>query len=81
MREAADGWLTVQETAAMLYTTSGEVCRLLSIGRFKGKKYKQPGRPGGAQWRIDPKSIDKEKQRNAERWKLAEREKRLAERR
>lgn len=81
MREAANGWLTVQETAAMLNTTSGEVCRLLSIGRFKGKKFKQPGRPGGAQWRIDPRSVAKEKQRNAERWKLAEREKRLAERR
>jgi hypothetical protein len=78
MREDTDGWPTVQQTAAMLYTTSAEVCRLLNIGRFRGKKYKQPGRPGGAQWLVDPKSIAKEKRRHAERWKLTLREKRRA---
>jgi hypothetical protein len=60
-------WLTAQETAALMNTTSAEVCRLLSIGRLSGAKQKQPKRPGKAQWLIDPKSIAAEKRRSAVR--------------
>jgi len=60
-------WLTAQETAALMNTTSAEVCRLLSIGRLSGSKQKQPKRPGKAQWLIDPKSIAIEKRRSAVR--------------
>lgn len=60
-------WLTAQETAALMNTTSAEVCRLLSIGRLSGSKQKQPKRPGKAQWLIDPKSIAAEKRRSAVR--------------
>ncbi len=62
-----DRWLTAQETAALMDTTSAEVCRLLSIGRLSGSKQKQPKRPGKAQWLIDPKSIAAEKRRTAVR--------------
>jgi len=60
-------WLTAQETAALMNTTSAEVCRLLSIGRLSGSKQKQAKRPGKAQWLIDPKSIAAEKRRSAGR--------------
>lgn len=60
-------WLTAQQTAVVMNTTSAEVCRLLSLGRLFGSKEKQPGRPGNGQWLIDPKSIAKEKRRLATR--------------
>jgi hypothetical protein len=60
-------WLTAQQTAVAMNTTSAEVCRLLSLGRLSGSKQKQPGRPGNGQWLIDPKSIAKEKRRLATR--------------
>lgn len=60
-------WLTAQETAALMDTTSAEVCRLLSIGRLSGSKQKQAKRPGKAQWLIDPKSIAAEKRRTEKR--------------
>jgi hypothetical protein len=56
-------WLTAQQAAAEMNTTSAEVCRLLSIGRLTGSKQKQPQRPGKAQWLIDPKSIAAEMRR------------------
>ena len=62
-----DRWLTAQEAAALMNTTSAEVCRLLSIGRLTGTKQKQAKRPGKAQWLIDPKSIAAEKRRIAQR--------------
>lgn len=58
-------WLTAQETAALLDSTSAEICRLLKIGRLSGIKKKQPGRAGKAQWLVNPKSIAREKQRLA----------------
>ena len=60
-------WLTAQQAAAELNTTSAEICRLLSLGRLSGHKQKQPGRPGNGQWLIDPKSIAEEKRRTAHR--------------
>jgi len=62
-----DRWLTAQETAVLMHTTSAEVCRLLSIGRLSGSKQKHPKRPGRAQWLIDPKSIAAEKRRTTKR--------------
>jgi hypothetical protein len=62
-----DSWLTVQQTAAMMDSTSAEVCRLLSIGRLVGSKQKQPGRPGKAQWLVDPRSVARERRRTAKR--------------
>jgi hypothetical protein len=59
------GWLTAQQAAIVLNTTSAEVCRLISIGRLSGKKHKQLGRPGNAQWTINPTSIKKESRRAA----------------
>jgi len=56
-------WLTAQETAALLDSTSAEICRLLKTGRLSGVKRKQPGRAGKAQWLVNPKSIAREKQR------------------
>jgi len=53
-------WLTAQETAAQLDTTSSEVCRLLSIGRLSGTKQKDPRRAGKSQWLVDPESVIKE---------------------
>jgi hypothetical protein len=67
MRHRRTRWLTSQETAVELDTTSAEVCRLLSLGRLSGRKQKQPGRPGNGQWMIDPKSIAKEKRRAGRR--------------
>lgn len=58
-------WLTAQETAAILDSTSAEVCRLLKIGRLDGVKRKQPGRAGKAQWLVNPQSIAQEKKRAA----------------
>jgi hypothetical protein len=63
MPKARTNWLTAQQTAVAMNTTSAEVCRLLSLGRLVGSKQKQPGRPGNGQWLIDPKSITKEKRR------------------
>ena len=60
-------WLTAQEAAALMNTTSAEVCRLLSIGRLVGSKQKQAKRPGKAQWLVDPKSIAAEKRRTTGR--------------
>lgn len=56
-------WLTAQQTAALLDSTSAEICRLLKIGRLTGVKKKQPGRAGKAQWLVNPKSIEREKSR------------------
>ena len=58
-------WLTAQETAALLDSTSAEICRLLKIGRLTGVKRKQPGRAGKSQWLVNPKSIAREKKRLA----------------
>ena len=63
--------LSVQETAVILDSTSAEICRLLSIGRLSGIKRKEPGRPGNAQWQVDPKSLAKELKFVAKRKKLA----------
>ena len=65
MRVPSDRWLTAQETATHLNTTSAEVCRLLSIGRLSGTKQKDPRRGGIAQWLVDPKSISAEKKRRS----------------
>jgi hypothetical protein len=67
MSARKERWLTAQETAALMNTTSAEVCRLLSIGRLTGSKEKQLKRPGKAQWLVDPKSIAAEKRRTAGR--------------
>jgi hypothetical protein len=67
MPKRLTNWLTAQQTAVAMNTTSAEVCRLLSLGRLVGSKQKQPGRPGNGQWLIDPKSIAKEKRRLATR--------------
>ena len=67
MSRSNNRWLTAQETAVLLNTTSADVCRLLSLGRLSGSKQKQPGRPGSGHWLIDPKSITKEKRRTAKR--------------
>jgi hypothetical protein len=53
-------WLTAQQTALELNSTSAEICRLISIGRLSGSKEKQPGRPGKAQWLVSPASIRRE---------------------
>jgi hypothetical protein len=58
-------WLTAQETATLLDSTSAEICRLLKIGRLTGVKRKQPGRAGKSQWLVNPKSIAREKKRLA----------------
>ena len=60
-------WFTTQETAAILNLTSSEVCTLLAVGRLSGKKMKQPGRAGKAQWLIEPRSVGKEKKQRAAR--------------
>jgi hypothetical protein len=74
-----DRWLTAQETAVLMNTTSAEVCRLLSIGRLTGSKQKHPKRPGKAHWLIDPTSIATEKRRAAKRnAALARRRKRIS---
>lgn len=74
-------WLTAQQTALELDSTSAEICRLISIGRLSGSKEKQPGRPGRAQWLVNPKSIGKEIRLRAKRRKTkARRGKRSAAR-
>jgi hypothetical protein len=60
-------WLSAQEVAGILDTTSGEVCRLLALGRLSGKKLKEPDSPGTGQWRINPKSVEKEHRHKAQR--------------
>lgn len=65
MSKSDPRWLTAQQTAVILDSTSAEVCRLLKIGRLSGIKKKQPGRAGKAQWLVSPASIKKEKQRHA----------------
>jgi hypothetical protein len=60
MHANGNRWLTAQETAAHLDTTSSEVCRLLSIGRLSGTKQKDPRRAGKSQWLIDPESVIRE---------------------
>jgi hypothetical protein len=67
MPERQDGWLTVQQAAVEMNTTSAEICRLLSLGRLSGHKRKQPGRPGNGQWLINPKSIVEERRRATKR--------------
>jgi hypothetical protein len=67
MPSAKKHWLTAQQTAVIMNTTSAEVCRLLSLGRLTGIKQKHPKRPGQAQWLVDPKSIAAEKRRAAKR--------------
>ena len=67
MPASNERWLTAQETAVLMDTTSAEVCRLLSIGRLSGSKHKQAKRPGKAQWLIDPRSIATEKRRTDKR--------------
>ena len=67
MPERHDGWLTAQQAAVEMNTTSAEICRLLSLGRLSGYKRKQRGRPGNGQWLINPKSIVKERRRAARR--------------
>jgi hypothetical protein len=67
MRGQNHRWLTAQETAADLNTTSSEICRLISVGRLSGTKQKDFRRTGKAQWLIDPKSIARELRRNAQR--------------
>jgi hypothetical protein len=71
MAARQDRWLTAQQAAAEMNTTSSEVCRLLSLGRLAGNKQKQPGRPGNGQWLIDPQSVVDEKRRSAERTRKA----------
>lgn len=56
-------WFTAQEAAAILNLTSAEVCTLLAVGRLSGKKMKQPGRAGRAQWLVEPRSVKKEKKK------------------
>lgn len=62
-------WLTVQQTAAELDSTSAEICRLLKLKRLSGKKQKDPRRAGKAQWLVNPSSIAAEKRRHPERWR------------
>ena len=58
-------WLTAQEAAALLDSTSAQICDLLRLGRLSGIKKKQPGRAGKEQWLVNPRSIAREKQRLA----------------
>ncbi len=60
-------WLSALEAAGILDTTSGEVCRLLALGRLSGKKLKELGNPGTGKWRINPKSVEKERRHKARR--------------
>jgi hypothetical protein len=81
MRARYHGWLTVQETAGVLDSTSGEICRLLKLGRLTGTKQKNFRRTGKAQWLVNPKSISKEeKRRKANRAVMARRRERAATR-
>jgi hypothetical protein len=76
MRARHDRWISAQVAAALLDLTSAEVCRLLSIGRLAGTKQKTAGRPGKAQWLINPKSIAKEKRFRAKHATLLRRRER-----
>jgi hypothetical protein len=71
-------WVSAQVAAGILDTTSAEVCRLLSIGRLAGTKFKQPGRAGKAQWLVNPKSIEKERRLRARYTVMTPRGKRIA---
>lgn len=53
-------WLTAQQAALELDSTSDGICRLINSGRLSGSKEKQPGRPGKAQWLVSPASIRRE---------------------
>jgi hypothetical protein len=70
-------WVSAQVAAGILDTTSAEVCRLLSIGRLAGTKFKQPGRAGKAQWLVNPSSIEKERRLRAKYAVLTPRGKRI----
>ncbi len=54
-------WISAQLAAGILDLTSAEVCRLLSIGRLTGTKQKTAGRPGKAQWLVNP-SLHRERE-------------------
>lgn len=81
MGERRTHWLSVQQTAMELDSTSAEICRLLKLGRLSGTKQKVPGRPGKAQWLVNPRSISKERRYTAKRLAdlAARRRKRLAQ--
>jgi hypothetical protein len=70
-------WVSAQVAASILDTTSAEVCRLLSIGRLSGSKFKQPGRAGKEQWLVNPKSIEKERRLRAKYTVMTPRGKRI----
>jgi hypothetical protein len=74
-------WPTVQQVAAILDSTSAEMCRLLSIGRLKGSKQKDPERAGKAQWLVDPASIAREEKIRKARRVEIERKRKIAEKR
>jgi len=79
MHSNGNRWLTAQETAAQLDTTSSEVCRLLSLGRLSGTKQKDPRRAGKSQWLVDPESVLKEEElRKAKLVRRARRLKRVS---
>jgi hypothetical protein len=79
MHANGNRWLTAQETAAQLDTTSSEVCRLLSIGRLSGMKQKDPRRAGKSQWLVDPESVSREeKHRKTKLMLRAQRHKHIA---
>jgi hypothetical protein len=69
-------WMSAQLAAGILDLTSAEVCRLLSIGRLSGVKQKTAGRPGKAQWLVNPNSIAKEKRFRAKHEAMLRRRKR-----
>jgi hypothetical protein len=74
-------WLTVQQVAAILDSTSAEMCRLLNLGRLKGSKQKDPARAGKAQWLVNPTSIVKEEKARKARRVAVERKRKAAEKR
>ncbi len=76
-----DRWLSAQIAAAILGSTSAEVCRLISLGRLSAIKRKQAGRPGKAQWLINPRSVAEEKRRSSKRTRTIGRTRRLRARR
>jgi hypothetical protein len=79
MHSNGNRWLTAQETAAQLDTTSSEVCRPLSLRRLSGTKQKDPRRAGRSQWLVDPESVLKEeKLRKAKLVRRARRLKRVS---
>ncbi|HET8923066.1 MAG TPA: hypothetical protein VFN26_08750 [Candidatus Acidoferrum sp.] len=77
MRTRKGRWVSAQVAASILDTTSAEVCRLLSIGRLAGTKFKQPGRAGKAQWLVNPKSIERERRLRAKYSVMTPRGKRI----